>query len=164
MSHDAIRLETTDGTVISYFAPSFEFEPSWNNDVTENPVPGNNSLPLILDLNEWTAEITVQGTFEDSTNLPQEHRQALLSLDDWTEPITAQQQVDRLTDMVVYGGSAPYHLYVEGREFTATSPSQVDPANGVYPAVSVTEIRTPQEAGLNRDEYLVRFAIGNVES
>lgn len=164
MAWDDYRLETSDGDAIMYLAPSFEWEPANNNDVTQNALPGEESLPLVLDLGRWTMEITVQGQFEDSTNLPPDHRQALLDLESWTEPISAEQQLWRVLDFVTYArASPPYHLYLGEWQFTAGSQAQVDPINGVFPNVTLTEIRPSEEAGLSRNEWLLRFALGTVE-
>lgn len=164
MAWDDYRLETSDGDVIMYLAPEFENEVAYNNDVTTNGLPGEENPPLNLDLGQWTMEVTVQGQFETSTNLPSEHRQALLDLESWTEPITASQQVWRILDFVAHGrASPPYHLYLGEWEFTAATNGSIDPLNGVFSNVAATEIRPSEEAGLSRDEWLLRFSLGTVE-
>ena len=144
-----------------YFAPNFETEPTFTNDVIAEALPGEGGRALVLDLSQWLGEMRVQGVFEDSTGLPPDHRQALLDLDSWTEPITAEQQVGKLLKDVVFDPvGPPYYLYTDGWEFTAESAAEVDPTNGVLPAVAVTEIRAPEDSGNTRNDYLVRFQIG----
>jgi hypothetical protein len=160
-SHTEIRLEAKDGTVLGYLAPSFEWEESWTNDTIDNPLPGEDTQAQVLDLSQWIGEVTVQGQFEDSTNLPPNHRQALQNLG-FSLPVSAQEQVDRILEYIVFGGESPINLYILDNEFTANNEAQVDPTNGVYPNVAVSEIRTPEEAGLLRKEFLFRFSVGFV--
>lgn len=166
MAWDDYRLETSGGDVIMYLAPEFTHEPAFTNDVTQNGLPGENTLPLVLDLGRWTGELTSQGQFNISTNLPSDHRQALLNLPDtsWTEPITASEQVFRILEYLYFGAaSPPYHLYLGEWEFTAEIPDDIDVSDGVFPAITSTEVRTPEEAGLSRNEWLLRFVFGTVE-
>lgn len=168
MAWDDYRLETSSGEVIMFLAPNFTFEPSFTNDVDTNGLPGEGTLPLVLDLGRWTGEITAQGQFENSENFGNtDHRQELASLESsWSTstPITASEQVHRLLAHLVYGeASPPYHLYLGEWEFTAASPGAVNPIDGVFPNVTSTEVRTPEEAGLKRNEWLLRFTFGTVE-
>jgi len=160
MSFDSIRLETKGGD-----APSFEWEPSFNNDATTNPLPGKRNQAQIFDLAQWTGEITIQGQFQPSENLPPAHRSALDSLFGGL-PVSASDQADRAINKLVFDEnvSAPYNLYLNDREFSANSPNSVDVPGGVFPNVSCTEIRTPEEAGLARNEFLFRFSVGFVST
>lgn len=165
MSHENIRLETKDGDVIVYMAPSFEWEPTFSNSLTNEPIPGKENAALALDLDQWIGEITVQGQFDHSANLPADHVSAIESNIGLTAPFSAQDQVNYAIDRLVFDESvsAPYNLYIEGDEYTALTPQDANPENGVYPNVTISEIRRPQEAGFNRLSYLFRFVIGRVD-
>ena len=160
---DNWRLEDKEGNVIALFPPAAEWEPTATNDITENALPGEETDALVLDLSQWLVEITVQGDFEDSRNLPPEHRQALSDMG-FTLPVSATDQIQFILEKVVFGSSPPYNLYLGEWEFTAESRAEVDAEQGVFPNVSVTEVRTPEQAGLTRSEYLFRFTVGFVES
>ena len=160
---DNWRLEDKDGNVIALFPPAAEWEPTATNDITENALPGEGTDALILDLSQWLFEITVQGDFEDSQNLPVEHRQALFDMG-FDLPVSATDQIQFILENVVYGSSPPYNLYLGEWEFTAESRAEVDAEQGIFPNVSISEIRTPEQAGVTVSEYLFRFTVGFVES
>jgi len=162
MSYNSLRLETKDDTTIAYFAPSFSWEPSWTNDAATTPLPGGDNQAQIFDLSQWVGEITIQGQFEDSQNLPPNHRTALNNIFPSGTPVSAQEQVDRAVEFLVFDPNPPYNLYINDRQYTVNAASGVDVANGTYPNVSCSEIRTPEEAGLTRNEFLFRFNIGFV--
>jgi len=165
MSYFDIKLETKDGTTICYFAPSFEWETNYTNDAATNALPGGDTGTQVFDLSQWLGEITIQGQFNHSENLPPAHRDALATSEMFGSlPVTAGEQVDRALRYLVYNPNPPYNLYVNDRQYTGNSQSGITPSQGIYPNVSCTEIRTPEEAGLTRDEYLFRFNIGFVTS
>lgn len=161
--HEELRLEDKDGFVIAYFAPSFEWEDVYQNDITSEGLPGPGQNTLLLDLSQWTGELTIQGAFESSQNLPQEHRLALDNMG-FSLPVSAQEQANYAIEQLVYEPTPPYNLYVNENEYTANSPGEINVAGGTYPNVTVTEIRTPEEAGLTRMDYLFRFQVGFEQS
>ena len=165
MSHENIRLETKDGDVIVYMAPSFEWEPTFTNSITNEPIPGKENAALALDLDQWIGEITIQGQFDHSENLPAEHINAIETNLGITAPFTARDQVNYAIDRLVFDTAVepPYNLYIEGDRYIERNISQADPENGLYPNVTISEIRRPQEAGFNRLSYLFRFVIGRVD-
>jgi len=160
--HEQIRLETLSGDTIAYFAPNAEVTRSFDDDLNVSGLPDPESPPLVLDFSTWTIEVTVQGHFETTATggLPQAHVDDLESLFGGQSPVTAQDQFNRLIDMVVFGQPGPYALYNEGDEYTATTAGDVDVANGVYPAVSVEQIQPGLNSGETRESYTVKFRPG----
>jgi len=122
--HTAIRLEEIDSPpgegILAYFAPNAEVTRSFDDDLNVSGLPDPASPPLVLDFSTWTIEVTVQGHFETTAagGLPQAHVDDLESLFGGQSPVTAQDQFNRLIDMVVFGESGPYALYNEGDEYT----------------------------------------------
>ena len=161
------RLETKDGELIAIFAPSFEWEPTATNDTTEEPLPGADTDALILDLSKWLMEVTVQGQFEDGDELRSAHIDALtteIDIFNTVDDITATAQAQYAFEQIVFASDPPYNLYLGDWEFTASDRSEVDESVNRFPNVSLTEVRTPETAGLTRSEYLFRFTSGFVES
>ena len=164
---DNWRLETKDGDLIAMFVPSFEWEPTATNDITENALPGADTDALVLDLSQWLMEITVQGDFADGQNLRANEVQTLIDeipIFDTVDDITSTAQVQYAIDTLVFESEPPYNLYLGDWEFTAANSGERDVENGIFPNVSVSEVRTPEQAGLTRSEYLFRFTVGFVES
>ena len=159
--HEQIRLETLSGETIAYFAPNAEVTRSFDDDLNVSGIPDPESPPLVLDFSTWTIEVTVQGHFETTATggLPQAHVNDL-ETEFGKSPVTAQDQFNRLIDMVVFGEAGPYALYNEGDEYTATTAADVDVANGVYPAVSIEQIQPGLNSGETRESYTIKFRPG----
>ena len=159
--HEQIRLETLSGETIAYFAPNAEVTRSFDDDLNVSGIPDPESPPLVLDFSTWTIEVTVQGHFETTATggLPAAHVEDL-ETEFGKSPVTAQDQFNRLIDMVVFGEAGPYALYNEGDEYTATTAADVDVANGVYPAVSIEQIQPGLNSGETRESYTVKFRPG----
>lgn len=167
--HTFIRLETKEGSVIAYLAPSFEWEDSWSNSTINNELPGEDTQARIIDLDQWIGEITIQGSFEDSENLPQSHQTDLANISGFSLPVTAREQATRILKYSVFGSevadtTGPYNLYIGDLEFTAQSVGGIDfsGTGAVLPNVALTEFRTPDEPPTSRNEYMLRFAVGFV--
>lgn len=160
MSHESIRLEATDGTVIAYLAPTFEVTPQDTNDVF-GAGRGGDRKPIVRDNGLWTSEIVAQGHFPHSEETRAAHRQALQDLFG-QNTVTPLDQVNRLRAMTVYSQPGAVHLYHRGNEYTATSEADLDVANGVYPAVTISELRNPEdgEVSQNRVDFLIRMDVG----
>ena len=160
-AHEQIRLETLSGETIAYFAPNAEVTRSFDDDLNVSGLPDPASPPLVLDFSTWTIEVTVQGHFETTATggLPEAHVNDLETLFG-KSPVTAQDQFNRLIDMVVFGESGPYALYNEGDEYTATVAEDVNVAEGVYPAVSIEQIQPGLNSGETRESYTVKFRPG----
>lgn len=157
-NYDDIRLETKDGEVIAYFAPNFEVNPMDRNEIGHNPRV--NRVALVRNRNKWTSELTIQGNFEHSEEVPIEHKNALESLFG-KSPVTPQDQVNRLRAFTVYSDSEEsLNFYHMGNSYIVSRSSEVDVLSGLYPEVAVGEIRTPEEAGLGRKEYMINLLIG----
>ena len=159
--HEQIRLETLSGETIAYFAPNAEVTRSFDDDLNVSGIPDPESPPLVLDFSTWTIEVTVQGHFETTATggLPEAHVNDL-ETEFGKSPVTAQDQFNRLIDMVVFGESGPYALYNEGDEYTATVAEDVNVAEGVYPAVSIEQIQPGLNSGETRESYTVKFRPG----
>lgn len=155
--HTNIRLETTGGTVVAYFAPNFEVKPVLDNDLKGQPLP-RGKASVIRDVRLIKTEITVQGEFMPSDDLPAPHKNDLESLFG-KSPVTARDQVRRIRYYMQEEGG-PFNLYENGDEYTATSDSGVDRQNGVYPAVNIGQFRPPTMAGHERAEYMVKMTPG----
>lgn len=155
--HTNIRLETTGGTVIAYFAPNFEVTPVFANDLKGNPLPREDT-EIVRDLRMITSELTVQGVFEDSRNLPSAHKSALETLFG-TAPVTPRMQVNRIIDFMFTQGG-PFNFYNDTDSYTATTTSGIDWAGGTKPVVNISEFRPPEEAGVARFEYMVKLKPG----
>ena len=158
--HEQIRLETLSGETIAYFAPNAETTRSFDNDLTANALPDQESSPLVLDFGQWTAEITLQGFFETTEGLPPAHASDVEALVG-ESPATAKDQLNYFVASTVFGGDGgPYALYDEGDEYTATTNAEVDVEENIYPAVSIEQIQPSLNSGESRQSYTVKFRPG----
>jgi hypothetical protein len=155
--HTNQRLETQSGDVVAYLAPTAEVNPTYDNDLDINGLPDSQGT-LVRDLSLFSHEIVFQGVFEHSDNLPQAHQTDLDSLFGGL-PVTPTDQVNRIIDFA-YQQLGPYNLYDEADEYTATSVSEVDAGNGVYPTVDISQIRPTRNAGAVRRGFTIRLAVG----
>lgn len=155
--YDAIRLETQDGEVIAYLAPAFKVTPMMKNDLMKNVLPRGRGTK-IRDVNKWAWELTVQGQFEHSSNLPTDHQDALESLFG-SLPVTARQQVNRIRHYIKTVESGMV-LYENSDEYSATNIDDVDFEDGKFPTVFVTEFRPPRTGGHSRMEYMIKMDVG----
>ena len=156
-SHTDVYLTTPGGEVVAYLAPNVEATPVVENDLSVNGVPGPDS-PFVIDLQNWTAEIQLQGFFEHTQALPSGHAAALRNLFGMDE-VTPEEQLWRVWEYgVVEGG--PFHLFWRDTEFTATDEDDVDIENGIMPTVWLQQFRPPTEGGLGRASYLLQLAVG----
>lgn len=166
-NYEEIRLvEPTDdedgqNRVIAYFAPTFEVVPRHGNDLFEAPLAGARPS-VVRDNGLWTSEVTVQGTFQHSDNVPPAFREALLELFDAEEAVTPTDQINRLVEHVVYGDPGHYEFYHNENEYTATSADGVDVGNNVYPVVRVADLSVPEdgEASGLRADFEVQLVVG----
>lgn len=157
--HTHTRLETPAGEVVMYLAPNAEYRPVYKNDLKAQARPRGKPT-IARDQQMWTTEFTLQGTLEDSDNLPVAHEDDLVALNsNWSRPVTAIQQKNRMTHFLLdYGG--PFYLFDGTDEYTAESQSAVDIENGVYPTVQVDEWRPPRDSGKSRVEYTLKMKTG----
>lgn len=155
--YEAIKLTKQDGTVVAYFAPAFKVTPVMKNELIKKVMPKNKGTK-IRDINKWQWEVTVQGQFEHSDNLPQDHQNALESLFG-SLPVSARQQVNRIRHLIQTTDEAMF-LYENADEYTATSKSEIDIENGIFPTVVVEEFRPPRTGGHSRFQYTVKLVVG----
>lgn len=159
-NHTDIRLETTGGTVVAYLAPNFEVTPVVDNDLKGGP-KGRGDPQIVRDFQFITHEVTAQGVFESSANLPDAHATDLENLFG-TSPVTARDQVNRVVHyMTDANEGGPFYFYDEGDQYTAETEGAVDPQNGVYPAVAIEQFRPPAaQPGVARHEYTIKMQVG----
>ena len=153
--YTSLRLEK-DGTVVAYFAPSFKVSPLLKNDLKKYPLPRARGQG-IRDMRIIVMEVVVQGTFEDSRNLPEDHKDALVALFGQAI-VTERDQVNRIQHYANLGGKMK--LYVGSDSYTAENLGEQDLEAGIYPTVFIAEVRPPHLSGLTRVEYMVRFDVG----
>ena len=161
--HQEIALVKTyeDGSrdVVAYFAPNFEINPVMKNNLFSADRPRGRGT-VVRDNQLYRFEIILQGTFEDSRNLPTVHEYELLALDDdWDEYVTPRMQVNRIKEFLMNEGG-PFELYEGEDEYTAYEMEDADYANGRFPTVQVDEFRPTRDMGSPRWEYMVKFIVG----
>ncbi|NEU57107.1 hypothetical protein [Halorussus sp. MSC15.2] len=159
--HTEVRLEkpreNADDDVVAYFAPNFEVQPSFDNDLFT--AERATSRPTVArDNQQYSHELSVEGVFEDSDRLPDAHRADVEAMVG-SSPATARQQVNRLVHYATQVGG-PFYLYEGTDEYTAESTAAMDVQNGVYPAVQIASVEPPSQGGLSRFEYSVQFVVG----
>ena len=155
--HTEIRLETPGGTVIAYFAPNFEVRPTLDNELKGNPLP-RGETEIVRDLRLIQHEVTVQGVFEDSRNLPDVHASELESVFG-TAPVTPRMQVNRI-EHYMYEVGGPFYFYEGADEYTVEDDANVDWQNGIKPVVNISQFRPPSDGGQSRFEYMVQLKPG----
>ena len=162
-THNHTRLETQGGTVIAYFAPEFEIIGTIDNDLTTNARPRDKPA-IVRDQQRIAMEVTAQGAFEHSSELPSAHRSALETLFG-SLPVTARDQVGRIRE---YQNAGPLdsnglraeslHFYHGGDEYAYTSP---DWFAGQYPPVAIDTFEPVRDPGVSRWTYTIRLAVGD---
>ena len=155
-THEEIRLEK-NGVVVAYFAPNFQVTPIDAHDLKPFILPRGRGTRA-KDLQMWRGEITIQGEFEHSDNLPTAHRNALTTLFGHS-PVTAMEQVNRIRHFA-RTTTGTYDLFVGENSYNANTSDDVDIENGVFPPVFIMEIRPPRTSGLTRVNYMVQFLEG----
>ena len=155
--HTAVRLETPDSDVVAYFAPNFVVQPQFGNDLYTAERAGD-APAIARDNLQYSHDVSIQGVFEDSVNLPQAHATALEAVFD-SAAVTARDQVNRLVHYATEVGG-PFFLYEGEDEYTALDAGDVDVSDGVYPAVQIASVKPPSQGGLSRFEYAVDFVVG----
>jgi hypothetical protein len=156
-AHTEQRLETPDGTVVAYLAPTMEVSPTFDNSLNSNPIPDSQKT-IVRDLRLFEHEIVFQGTFSHSDDLPPAHQNDLQTLFG-SLPVTARDQVNRIIRFA-YEQGGPFYLYDGSDEYTAESASNIDVANGVFPTVQVGQIRASREETFIREGFTLQFSIG----
>lgn len=154
---DALRLETQDGTIVAYFAPAFQVTPISRNDLVKTVLPRNRGAQ-IRDLNKWLWEVTVQGDFEHSDNLPADHKAALEAIFG-SLPVTARQQVNRIHHYARITDEGMF-LFDAGDEYVALNLGEQDLEAGIFPTVFIDEFRPPRTTGLSRVNFMVKMTVG----
>jgi len=162
MTHTSVRLER-DGAVVAYLAPTTQITPVSKNDLyVGNLARGKGAIAR--DVRRWYWEVTLQGTFEHSDDLPAEHRNALQNLFGYSE-VTAEMQMRRIYQYA-FGVGGNFDLYTPQVEYTARDETELrfDPAypgdSLRLPQVAIDEIRGPYVAGKDRIDWMLKFISG----
>lgn len=156
--HTDLRIETPGGDIVAYLAPNFEVTPVVDDDlVVRNRARGDPAI--VRDLRRITEQVTVQGVFEHSSNLPSAHRNDLQSVFETTSEVTPRDQVNRIKSYM-YTQGGPFYFFDGNDEYRIQDQSNIDWANGLFPAVSIAQFRPPNEAGAPRHEYVIKMAVG----
>jgi hypothetical protein len=162
MTHTAIRLEQ-GGTVVAYLAPASQITPVSKNDLFAQTLAHGRGA-VARDVGRWYWEVTIQGTFQHSDNLPEQHRIALEDLFGLQE-VTAEMQMRRIYQYAV-GVGGNFDLYTPQAEYTARDETELrfDPAYPGdilrLPQVAFDEIRGPYVAGKDRVDFMLKFISG----
>jgi len=152
--YSTVRLEK-NGTVVAYLAPSAEVNIAYNNEVQTYEYEGKNKA---IDYRRVRQEVTIQGEFKDSDDLPTAHTSALQSLFG-ESTVTRRQQANRVRYYMHQVGGK-FDLYVGDDEYTASSQSDLDQANGVFYQVTIDEYRQREVPGKQLLNYTIRFVMG----
>ena len=161
-TYSEVRL-MKDGAVVAYLAPTTQITPVSKND----PFTGTLSKgkgAIARDVRRWYWEVTIQGVFESSTNLPADHRAALQNLFGLSE-VSAEMQMRRIYQYAL-GVGGNFDLYTPQILYTARNENELrfDPAYPQdlirLPQVVFDEIRGPYEAGKSRIEWMLKFISG----
>lgn len=161
MTYNDVRLEK-DGAVVMYLAPTSQITPVLKNE--SDPRPRLKRFPVAIDLRRYWHEVDVQGTFEHSDNLPEDHRAALQDLFG-REQVTAEMQLRRIFQYVfTYGGAfelyTPHILYIApGTEWTIEHPALGDRPIVMQTAV-IEEIRAWWVSGRERIDWTIKCLAG----
>lgn len=156
--YDYIRLETRN-EVVMYFAPNFEVSPVMKNDVFAADRPRGRGT-IARDNQMYRMEISIQGEFLGTDELPQPHTEALQDLFGVSGEVTARDQVNRIKDYLLNVGG-PFELYDGSDEYSAYEQSAADYADGVFPTVQPDEFRPSREAGTERQQYMLKMVVGS---
>jgi hypothetical protein len=150
-------------TVVAYLAPASQITPVSKNDLFSGTLTKGKGA-IARDVRRWYWEVTIQGIFEDSENLPADHRTALQNLFGYYE-VSAVMQMRRIYQYA-FGVGGNFDLYTPQVEYTARDETQLrfDPAYPGdpirLPQVAFDEIRGPYDAGKSRIEWMLKFISG----
>jgi len=162
MTHTSVRLER-DGVVVAYLAPTTQITPVSKNDLYTGTLARGKGA-IARDVRRWYWEVTLQGTFEHSDDLPAEHRNALQNLFGYSE-VTAEMQMRRIYQYA-FGVGGNFDLYTPQVEYTARNETELrfDPTYPGdllrLPQVAIDEIRGPYVAGKDRIDWMLKFISG----
>lgn len=145
-----------DGTIVAYFAPGAEVNVVYKSDLKNRPLPER--INKVIDNQIVNQQITIQGFFKDSSDLPQDHKNALETL--FSEsPVTSEDQINRIKYYQHLVGS-PFELYHADAEYTASSVSGLDYNNQIFPKVNIDEGRFRRVSGQQHWGYTIKFVMG----
>lgn len=156
------RLKKGD-EIVAYLAPVKQREIVYKATIFGEPRSQGRGA-IVLDSRVYLVDITLQGTFEHSDNLPMDHRTALQMIFG-AQKVTAEMQMRRIYQYAL-GVGGTFDLYTPDIEFTATTDEEirVDPQ---YPAdplrlpqVMFNQIHGPYVAGSPKIEWVLNLKAG----
>lgn len=105
-------------------------------------------------------EITVQGEFVPSSDMPAEHKAAVQALFS-RSVVTAEEQLRWLLALKLYVGGQ-FDLYLGDDQYTATSADEViyDIDGSTYPQVVIEEVRESRDTRATRIGYTLKMRAG----
>ena len=119
---------------------------------------------IVHDSRVYLVDITLQGTFEHSDNLPMDHRTALQMIFG-AQKVTAEMQMRRIFQYVFTHGGAfelytPHILYISpDADWEIEHPTVGDHPLVMQTAV-IDEIRAIQASGREQVYWTIKFAVG----
>ena len=159
--HPSTGMGPNDSRVVAYFAPSFEVNVEDKNNIHSEEMPRDKDA-IARDIRQIRTEITIQGEFLHSDELPEQHQQDLQNLFG-AVTVTARDQIRRIRAYMHRVGG-PFELVDRGDGYTdqyiAQDSENVDWENGIYPTVQMDLIRPAAHAGIDREEYTVKLIVG----
>ncbi len=161
-AHTDVRLEM-NGTVVAYLAPTIQITPVSKNELYTGVLARGRGA-IARDVLRWYWEVTLQGSFEHSDDLPAEHRTALQNLFGFSA-VSAEMQMRRIYQYA-FGVGGNFDLYTPQVEYTARDATELrfDPEYPGdllrLPQVAFDEIRGPYVAGKTRIEWMLKFISG----
>ena len=161
MTYNDVRLEK-DGAVVMYLAPTSQITPVLKNE--SDLRLRHKRFPGAADTRRYWHEVAVQGMFEHSDDLPEDHRTALQDLFD-REQVTPEMQLRRIFQYVFTHGGA-FELYTPHILYICPDIDWVieHPIMGEKPVVMQTavidEIRAWWVSGRPRIDWTIKFLAG----
>lgn len=162
-AHEEVRI-VKNGSVVMYLAPVDEIQHHDSNDHTIKGLP-NDRPPFLYNMNRVVGEITIQGSFLHSSELPDEtstsHQSELLDLFGNPSEVTAEDQMNRLRAKTLWSSDTSLlDIYCKDTKYIAATDSELDPLNGIFPQASIKELRHTDKSGNNRISFMIKFNIG----
>lgn len=155
------------GTVVMWLAPMFTVEPNIEVDLFASDALPDGRFQRGDDNQSISADMTLQGAFQDSTEYRPEHEQDLLTLfgnwdaysEDNPSVVTWRDQVNRIVWFMIQEG-APFILVDGNDSYHVTDPDRIDIANHDWPSVAIQQLQRTARAGRGNREYVLRLILG----
>jgi hypothetical protein len=161
--HEWLMLKTgstnrSNGTVVAYLAPNFEVVRQAKNDL-HAAARARGRASIVRDNLVVLEELTIQGSFMSSLEVPAAHRSALEALFSTSAEVTPDMQANRLLHYLVRVGGG-FQLYHGAREYRASTEAAINYPAGVFPQVGFQDYSESGRSGRNQRVWVLKFAIG----